>query len=144
MKEYSNRMKKHEMTLLKCLSTTTLGVSNPSSPFKLRSYMFSTASNAVPCVVKSVAAHQLMNAINVQKIAPTCGGAMFNPPYRTIDNPVPEIIETVNAGTTINPSNSGTFVNQKFKTLGLLLCATARSIHVVRIIPPPNNIPPII
>ena len=63
MKEYRIRIKKQDTTLLKCRSTTIFGVSNPSSPPSYRSYMSSTASRAAPWVVKSVAAHQLMNAM---------------------------------------------------------------------------------
>mmetsp|Transcript_15458 Transcript_15458/g.33486 ORF Transcript_15458/g.33486 Transcript_15458/m.33486 type:complete len:91 (-) Transcript_15458:695-967(-) len=69
--EYRIRMKKQETTLLTCRSTTTLGVSKSVSPARDLAYMLSTALSAVPCVVKSVAAHHDMKAMRVQKMAPT-------------------------------------------------------------------------
>mmetsp|Transcript_20127 Transcript_20127/g.36382 ORF Transcript_20127/g.36382 Transcript_20127/m.36382 type:complete len:202 (-) Transcript_20127:49-654(-) len=51
-------------------------------------------------------------------------------------------MEIVNAGTTINPSNSGTLSNQNCNTGGLALFATSRSMHVVKMMPPPKSIPP--
>lgn len=122
-------MKKQLTTLLTCRSTTTLGVSKPCSPCSYRSNIWLTALSAVPCVVKSVAAHHAMNATNTQKMASTCGGAILSPPYLRILNPVPLIIETVNAGTTINPSNSGTLSNQNCNTVGFCDLATSLSMH---------------
>ena len=64
---------------------------------------------------------------------------MFKPPYLTMVNPVPEIIDTVKAGTTIKPSNNGTLSNQNCNTGALALLATSRSMHVVKMIPPPKS-----